>query len=136
MHVMQAKLDEQLKVKLDALNGTYIKSIKKVIYIGILGEVVERCLNMKEKIFSNPIICYFDFYIYICHLIYLVQRLQFSRETELIEHVLQDVEYRVSTSGKAEVIGKQQDLLNSIQMIYRKPMTSFVTTPVPCDFPR
>jgi tripartite motif-containing protein 37 len=65
-----------------------------------------------------------------------VQRLQFSRETELIEHVLQDVEYRVSTSGKAEVIGKQQDLLNSIQMIYRKPMTSFVTTPVPCDFPR
>ncbi|CAF4704046.1 unnamed protein product, partial [Rotaria socialis] len=63
------------------------------------------------------------------------QRLQFSRETELIEHVLQDIEHRVSTSGKAEVIGKQQDLLNSIQMIYRKPMTSFVTTPVPCDFP-
>ncbi|CAF1166698.1 unnamed protein product [Rotaria magnacalcarata] len=84
MHVMQAKLDEQLKIKLDALNG---------------------------------------------------QRLQFSRETELIEHVLQDIEHRVSTSGKAEVIGKQQDLLNSIQMIYRKPMTSFVTTPVPCDFP-
>ncbi|CAF1442576.1 unnamed protein product [Adineta ricciae] len=84
MHVMQAKLDEQLKIKLDALN---------------------------------------------------VQRLQFSRETELIEHVLQDIEHRVSTSGKAEVIGKQQDLLNSIQMIYRKPMASFVTTPVPCDFP-
>ncbi|CAF0782676.1 unnamed protein product [Adineta steineri] len=84
MHVMQAKLDEQLKVKLDALN---------------------------------------------------VQRLQFSREIELIDHVLQDIEHRVSTSGKAEVIGKQQDLLNSIQMIYRKPMTSFVTTPVPCDFP-
>ena len=103
MHVMQAKLDEQLKVKLDALNGMYIDNMKKIIY-------------------SN--------------LFYLVQRLQFSRETELIEHVLQDIEHRVSTSGKAEVIGKQQDLLNSIQMIYRKPMTSFVTTPVPCDFPR
>jgi hypothetical protein len=64
MHVMQAKLDEQLKVKLDALNGTYIRSIKKVSYIGILGEVFERCLNMKEKIFSNSIICYFDFYIH------------------------------------------------------------------------
>ncbi|CAF1110177.1 unnamed protein product [Rotaria sordida] len=84
MHVMQAKLDEQLKIKLDALN---------------------------------------------------VQRLQFSRETELIEHVLQDIEHRVSTSGKAEVIGKQEDFLSSIQMIYRKPMTSFVTTTVPCDFP-
>lgn len=67
---------------------------------------------------------------------YLVQRLQFSRETELIENVLQDIENRVSTSGKAEVIVKQQELLNSIQTIYRKPMTSFVTTPVPCDFPR
>ena len=67
--------------------------------------------------------------------VYLVQRLQFSRETELIEHVLQDIEHRVSTSGKAEVILKQQDLLNLIQMIYRKPMTSFVTTPIPCDFP-
>ena len=66
----------------------------------------------------------------------IVQRLQFSRETELIEHVLQDIEHRVSTSGKAEVILKQQDLLNSIQLICRKPMTSFVTTPIPCDFPR
>lgn len=26
MHVMQAKLDEQLKIKLDALNSTYSKS--------------------------------------------------------------------------------------------------------------
>jgi tripartite motif-containing protein 37 len=102
MHVMQAKLDEQLKIKLDALNG-----------------ILNICFN---HIFIN---CFF-----------LVQRLQFSRETELIEHVLQDIEHRVSTSGKAEVIIKQQDLLNSIQMIYRKPMTSFVTTPVPCDFPR
>ena len=64
------------------------------------------------------------------------QRLQFTRETESIDNVLQEIEHRVSTSGKAEVIGKQQDLLGSIQMIYRKPMTSFVTTPIPCDFPR
>lgn len=103
MHVMQAKLDEQLKIKLDALNG-----ILKIILIKLL---------------------YLLFFV-------IVQRLQFSRETELIEHVLQDIEHRVSTSGKSEVILKQQDLLNSIQMIYRKPMTSFVTTPVPCDFPR
>jgi tripartite motif-containing protein 37 len=101
MHVMQAKLDEQLKIKLDALNG-----------------ILNIILN-----FNNLFL-------------FIVQRLQFSRETELIEHVLQDIEHRVSTSGKAEVIIKQQDLLNSIQMIYRKPMTSFVTTPVPCDFPR
>jgi tripartite motif-containing protein 37 len=102
MHVMQAKLDEQLKIKLDALNGIENYSSNKNV----------------NSFFS------------------IVQRLQFSRETELIEHVLQDIEHRVSTSGKAEVIIKQQDLLNSIQMIYRKPMTSFVTTPVPCDFPR
>lgn len=102
MHVMQAKLDEQLKIKLDALNGLFKTRL------------------LIPKLFPSI----------------LAQRLQFSRETELIEHVLQDIEHRVSTSGKAEVISKQQDLLNSIQMIYRKPMTSFVTTPVPCDFPR
>ena len=67
---------------------------------------------------------------------FLAQRRQFSRETESIEQVLQDIEYHVSNSGKAEVITKQQDLLTAIQTIYRKPMTSFVTTPVPCDFPR
>ena len=66
----------------------------------------------------------------------LEQRLQFSRETESIEHVLQQIEHRVSTSGKAEVIGKQQDLLSSIQTISRKPISSFVTTPIPSDFPR
>lgn len=105
MHAMQTKLDDQLKIKLDALNG-------------------------------NEIFYYFHQISFFEHYFYIVQRLQFSRETELIEHVLQDIEHRVQTSGKAEVIIKQQDLLNSIQMIYRKPMTSFVTTPIPCDFPR
>ncbi|CAF0875972.1 unnamed protein product [Didymodactylos carnosus] len=83
VHVMMARLDEQLKTKLDLLNS---------------------------------------------------QRSQFSRETELIEHVLQDIEHKIKTSGKAEIISKQQDLLQSIQFIYRKPMTSFVTTPIPSDF--
>ena len=67
---------------------------------------------------------------------FVEQRRQFTCETESIENVLQEINHRVSTSGKAEVIGKQQDLLGSIQTIYRKPMTSFVTTPIPCDFPR
>lgn len=104
IQLIQAKLNEQLKIKLDALNGSaqHTKAI--------------RTLSLK----SFPI----------------EQRLQFSHEIESIEQVLQDIEHRVSTSGKAEVICKQQDLLNAIQMIYRKPMTSFVTTPIPCDFPR
>lgn len=101
MHLMQAKLDEQLKIKLDALNGNVPSDHSTSAFLSSLE-----------------------------------QRLQFTRETESIERVLQEIEHRVSTSGKAEVIGKQQDLLNSIQMIYRKPMTSFVTTPIPCDFPR
>ncbi|CAF0974130.1 unnamed protein product [Adineta ricciae] len=83
MQTMQAKLEEQFKIKMDALNA---------------------------------------------------QRTQLSEETELIEHTLHNIEVRLSNNGKAEVINKQQDLLESIQSICQKPMINYVTTPITCDF--
>lgn len=100
MQTMQAKLEEQFKIKMDALNG---------------------------KI--NHVNCSVYHYL-------LAQRTQLSEETELIEHTLHNVEVRLSTNGKAEVITKQQDLLESIQSICQKPMINYVTTPITCDFLR
>jgi hypothetical protein len=57
-------------------------------------------------------------------------------ETERIEHTLHDIEQRISSNGKADVIGGQQDLINSIEMLCRKPMINFITTPISCEFPR
>jgi hypothetical protein len=57
-------------------------------------------------------------------------------ETEIIEHALHDIEHRISNNGKVEVIDKQQDLLNSIQMICRKPITRFIKKSISCDFPK
>ncbi|UJR08618.1 hypothetical protein I4U23_012877 [Adineta vaga] len=62
------------------------------------------------------------------------QRSQLSDETELIERTLHNIEHRLSTNGKAEVINKQQDLLDSIQVICQKPMINYVTTPISSDF--
>ncbi|CAF1252060.1 unnamed protein product [Adineta steineri] len=84
MQTIQSKLDEQFKIKMDALDA---------------------------------------------------QRAQLSSETELIEHSLHDIEHRISTNGKVEVISKQQDLLNTIQTICQKPMINFRTSPISCDFP-
>lgn len=64
------------------------------------------------------------------------QRVQLSCEVELIEQALHDIECRISTNGKAEVIGKQQDLLKSIETIFERSMTNFVPTPVSYDLPR
>ncbi|CAF3122406.1 unnamed protein product [Rotaria socialis] len=64
-----------------------------------------------------------------------IQRTQMTSQTEFIEHALHDVEHRLSSNGKAEVIEKQQDLLNSIQMVYEKSKRIFVPTPISYDFP-
>ncbi|CAF1141811.1 unnamed protein product [Rotaria sp. Silwood1] len=84
MYAMQAKLDEQCKIKLNILNA---------------------------------------------------QRIKLSCESELIEKSLHDIEHRISNNGKAEVIDKQQDLLNTIKMICTKSETSFVPTSISYDFP-
>ncbi|CAF3718666.1 unnamed protein product [Rotaria socialis] len=43
--------------------------------------------------------------------------------------------YRLFSNGKAEFIDKQQDLLDSIQIIHEKSKTIFVPTPISYDFP-
>ena len=56
----------------------------------------------------------------------LVQHSQISRETELIERTLHDIEHRIIADGKAEVITKQKELLTSIKSLCRRPMAIFL----------
>ena len=63
-----------------------------------------------------------------------VQHVQFSHEMELIERTLHDIEYRIATNDKADIISRYKDFLNSIQTICRKPLLNF--HPVSYDFPR
>lgn len=67
---------------------------------------------------------------------FLAQRTQLFNEIELIEHTLHDIEYQLSSNGKAEIIDKQKEILNSIQTICEKPITNIVPLPISCDFPR
>ncbi|KAI0223232.1 E3 ubiquitin-protein ligase TRIM37, partial [Lamellibrachia satsuma] len=62
------------------------------------------------------------------------QRNQLTQETELLESVLQEVEHQKRTRSKQELISKSTDLLRMFEQVHRKPMASFVTTPVPSNF--
>ncbi|XP_023675223.2 E3 ubiquitin-protein ligase TRIM37 isoform X2 [Paramormyrops kingsleyae] len=89
------------------------------------------------------------------------QKTSLTQETELLESLLQEVEHQtqaadhVSHAGhdcsplvhsfcvsclalrscsKSELISKSPEILLMFQQVHRKPMQSFVTTPVPPDF--
>ncbi|XP_037666031.1 E3 ubiquitin-protein ligase TRIM37 isoform X8 [Choloepus didactylus] len=63
------------------------------------------------------------------------QKTSLTQETELLESLLQEVEHQVLRScSKSELISKSSEILMMFQQVHRKPMASFVTTPVPPDF--
>ncbi|XP_029467339.1 E3 ubiquitin-protein ligase TRIM37 isoform X2 [Rhinatrema bivittatum] len=62
------------------------------------------------------------------------QKTSLTRETELLESLLQEVEHQVRSCSKSELIAKSSEILLMFQQVHRKPMASFVTTPVPPDF--
>ncbi|KAL4660549.1 E3 ubiquitin-protein ligase TRIM37 isoform X1 [Arapaima gigas] len=57
-----------------------------------------------------------------------------TQETELLESLLQEVEHQLRSCSKSELISKSPEILLMFQQVHRKPMQSFVTTPVPPDF--
>uniref|UniRef100_G1RAZ2 Tripartite motif containing 37 n=1 Tax=Nomascus leucogenys TaxID=61853 RepID=G1RAZ2_NOMLE len=57
-----------------------------------------------------------------------------TQETELLESLLQEVEHQLRSCSKSELISKSSEILMMFQQVHRKPMASFVTTPVPPDF--
>uniref|UniRef100_A0A9J7YXA4 Tripartite motif containing 37 n=1 Tax=Cyprinus carpio carpio TaxID=630221 RepID=A0A9J7YXA4_CYPCA len=64
------------------------------------------------------------------------QKTSLTQETELLESLLQEVEHQLRSCSKSELISKSPEILLMFQQVHRKPMQSFVTTPVPPDFTR
>lgn len=62
------------------------------------------------------------------------QKNSLTLETEQLEALLQDVEYQLHTCTRSELIVKSAELSRKIHQVRKKPMTSFVTAPVPADF--
>ncbi|XP_061557647.1 E3 ubiquitin-protein ligase TRIM37 isoform X2 [Phycodurus eques] len=76
------------------------------------------------------------------------QKTSLTQETELLESILQEVEHQrvcvcvcvcvcasqLHSCSKSELISKSPEILLMFQQVHRKPMQSFVTTPVPPDF--
>ncbi|XP_070591488.1 E3 ubiquitin-protein ligase TRIM37 isoform X2 [Erythrolamprus reginae] len=62
------------------------------------------------------------------------QKTSLTQETELLESLLQEVEHQLRSCSKSELISKSFEILMMFQQVHRKPMASFVTTPVPPDF--
>lgn len=62
------------------------------------------------------------------------QKNSLTLETEQLEALLQEVEYQLHTCTRSELITKSGDLSRKIHQMRKKPMTSFVTAPVPADF--
>ncbi|XP_053563361.1 E3 ubiquitin-protein ligase TRIM37 [Bombina bombina] len=62
------------------------------------------------------------------------QKTSLTQETELLESLLQEVEHQLRSCSKSELIAKSPEILMMFQQVHRKPMASFVTTPVPPDF--
>ncbi|VVC89753.1 unnamed protein product [Leptidea sinapis] len=62
------------------------------------------------------------------------QKNSLTQETEQLEHLLQEVEHKLHTSTRSELITRSGELMQMIHQIRKKPMASFVTAPVPADF--
>ncbi|KAK2583315.1 hypothetical protein KPH14_009317 [Odynerus spinipes] len=62
------------------------------------------------------------------------QKNSLTLETEQLEALLQEVEHQLHICTRSELIAKSVDLSRMIYQIRKKPMTSFVTAPVPADF--
>ncbi|XP_012225328.1 serine-rich adhesin for platelets-like isoform X2 [Linepithema humile] len=62
------------------------------------------------------------------------QKNSLTLETEQLEALLQEVEYQLHSCTRSELIVKSAELSRKIHQVRKKPMTSFVTAPVPADF--
>lgn len=58
-----------------------------------------------------------------------------TQETEQLEHLLHEIEHQLHVCSRSELISKSSEMSRMIHAIRKKPMTSFVTAPVPADFP-
>ncbi|XP_012275066.1 uncharacterized protein LOC105696857 isoform X2 [Orussus abietinus] len=62
------------------------------------------------------------------------QKNSLTLETEQLEALLQEVDHQLRSCTRSELIVKSGELSRMIHQVRKKPMTSFVTAPVPADF--
>ncbi|XP_015120522.1 E3 ubiquitin-protein ligase TRIM37 isoform X1 [Diachasma alloeum] len=62
------------------------------------------------------------------------QKNSLTLESEQLEALLQEIEHQLHTCTRSELILKSSELSRMIHQVRKKPMTSFVTAPVPADF--
>ncbi|XP_057658821.1 E3 ubiquitin-protein ligase TRIM37-like [Diorhabda carinulata] len=62
------------------------------------------------------------------------QKDSLTQETEQLEHLLHEIEHQLHVCSRSELISKSSEISRMIHAIRKKPMTSFVTAPVPADF--
>ncbi|KAK0091622.1 hypothetical protein PV326_002949 [Microctonus aethiopoides] len=55
-------------------------------------------------------------------------------ESEQLEVLLQEIEDQLHSCSRSELIAKSSELSRMIHQVRKKPITNFVTTPVPADF--
>ena len=64
------------------------------------------------------------------------QKNSLIEETDTLTALLASVENDMRAFKKSELIFKTKDILNKFSQVWKKPMASFVTAPVPADFTR
>ncbi|CAG9759485.1 unnamed protein product [Ceutorhynchus assimilis] len=57
-----------------------------------------------------------------------------TQETEQLEQLLHEIENQLHVSSRSDLITKSAEVSRMIHNVRKKPMTSFVTAPVPADF--
>lgn len=57
-------------------------------------------------------------------------------ESEQLEVLLQEIEDQLHSCSRSELIAKSSELSRMMHQVRKKPITNFVTTPVPADFHR
>ncbi|XP_055382901.1 E3 ubiquitin-protein ligase TRIM37-like isoform X2 [Condylostylus longicornis] len=62
------------------------------------------------------------------------QKNSLTQETEQLEHLLQEIEQQLTTCSKSQLIMKSPELLKMILQVRIKPMTSYITAPIPPNF--
>ncbi|XP_078535979.1 E3 ubiquitin-protein ligase TRIM37 isoform X2 [Lissotriton helveticus] len=109
-------LVQEVERNVEAVRGAKDERVREI------RNAVEEIIARLDKQLKNKLITLMD------------QKKSLTQETELLESLLQEVEHQLRSCSKSELISKSAEILQMFQQVHRKPMASFVTTPVPPDF--
>ncbi|XP_018394310.1 PREDICTED: uncharacterized protein LOC108773090 [Cyphomyrmex costatus] len=127
----------QIKAELGQLNRRHVELISLVQEVERNVESVRAAKDERVREIRNAIelmIARLDSQLKAKLLTLMGQKNSLTLETEQLEALLQEVEYQLHTCTRSELIVKSAELSRKIHQVRKKPMTSFVTAPVPADF--